>query len=66
MPTPTVKKFATDAGVSVDQVENYWNEAQQAANDKFGSKSPQFWTYVIVILMYVTITFIHSYYLLLL
>jgi hypothetical protein len=46
MPTPMMKKYASEAGTSVEHVEKVWDDAKKSAKEKFGKQSPRFWAYV--------------------
>lgn len=46
MPTPMMKKYATEAGVSLERVEELWANAKKIAKDKFGKEDDHYWAYV--------------------
>lgn len=49
MPTPVLKVWAKEAGISIGEAEKCWNEAKEKANKKFGDEkkdSNAYWAYV--------------------
>jgi hypothetical protein len=46
MPTPLMKKYAQEAGCSLEHVEDLWAKAKEIAKGKFDKEDAHFWAYV--------------------
>lgn len=46
MPTPMMKKYADEAGCSLEHVEKLWAQAKDIAGEKFKKRDGHFWAYV--------------------
>lgn len=48
MPIPVIKKYASESGKSIDDVENYWKDAKKSADEAWNGKKKDdhYWAYV--------------------
>ncbi len=49
MPVPVLKEFAKESNKTLAELEQYWEEAKEQADEKFETRDESFWKYVTTI-----------------